>query len=309
MSAPSFLKKPVWTWEVPAYFFLGGLSAGAYLLSRAASAGTRKYRGVAKSGLIVAVVALLPCPALLVSDLGDPRRFHHMLRVFKPVSPMNLGAWTLVVYSSAVVTALAAERPFRAARAAGSYADTVGVPAALLLAGYTGVLLSTTANPAWAGNPWIGPLFSAGAIAAGADAIELVREVAGGSESELSAVRGVASAARVVEAATLAATLRTAAQHAPGALRPRQTRWTLVAAVVGIVLPAVLELLPVANPRLRRSLRAAGCAVGLAGGAALRFAVVEMGRNSITEAGLAARDVEAVKENTRGLGEDRSSRQ
>ena len=283
MSAPSFLKKPVWTWEVPAYFFLGGLSAGAYLLSRAAAAGARRHSGTARTGLMIAAVALLPCPALLVSDLGDPRRFHHMLRVFKPRSPMNLGAWTLAVYSSAVGAALVEQRSRRIAAVSGAYADIAGVPAALLLAGYTGVLLSTTANPAWSGNAWLGPLFSAGAIAAGADAIEGVLEITGTVSAASAPVRAVASAARAIEGAALAATLRSAARQAPEAVRKRSARWKFAAAAAGIAVPAVLEALPVANPRLRRALRIVGCVIGLAGGAALRFAVVEMGRDAVGE--------------------------
>ena len=39
--------------------------------------------------------------------------------------------------------------------------DAAGVPLALLLAGYTGVLLSGTSTPIWSKNPWLGALFSA----------------------------------------------------------------------------------------------------------------------------------------------------
>jgi hypothetical protein len=48
---------------------------------------------------LAAVAAFLPCPGLLIADLGRPDRFLYMLRVFKPSSPMNLGSWTLAPYS------------------------------------------------------------------------------------------------------------------------------------------------------------------------------------------------------------------
>ena len=46
---------------------------------------------------------------MLVSDLGDPLRFHHMLRVFKPSSPMSLGTWSLTVYSLPLTLIVAIE--------------------------------------------------------------------------------------------------------------------------------------------------------------------------------------------------------
>ena len=47
--------------------------------------------------------------ALLVLDLGDPLRFHHMLRVFKPSSPMSLGTWSLTIYSLPLTVIVATE--------------------------------------------------------------------------------------------------------------------------------------------------------------------------------------------------------
>ena len=52
-----------------------------------------------------------------------------------------------------------------------------GVPFALLLAGYTGVLLSTSATPLWARKNWLGALFSASAVSTGASAIELALQM------------------------------------------------------------------------------------------------------------------------------------
>ena len=35
---------------------------------------------------------------LLIADLGRPERFHYMLRVVKPSSPMSVGTWILTAY-------------------------------------------------------------------------------------------------------------------------------------------------------------------------------------------------------------------
>src|SRR5579884_3136588 len=66
------LKPPVWKWQIANYFFFGGLSAGAYLIARTADrAGGEGHRAVTRAGTWLAVATLLPCPALLISDLGD----------------------------------------------------------------------------------------------------------------------------------------------------------------------------------------------------------------------------------------------
>ena len=53
--------------------------------------------------------------ACLVLDLGDPLRFHHMLRVFKPSSPMSLGTWCLSAYSLPLTLLVASDLFFPAA--------------------------------------------------------------------------------------------------------------------------------------------------------------------------------------------------
>ncbi len=100
----SMLKAPVWGAEVALYFFLGGLSAGAYPLARSAERfGGERHRRLTQAGTVVAVLAVpsLSSAPLLIADLGDPKRFLKMLRVFKPRSPMNLGVWTLTAYTGA----------------------------------------------------------------------------------------------------------------------------------------------------------------------------------------------------------------
>jgi len=81
---------------VPAYFWLGGMAAGAYVTASLAHGfGSADDRRATAGGYYLAAAALVPCAPLLIADLGRPDRFHHMLRIFKPLSPMNLGAWTL----------------------------------------------------------------------------------------------------------------------------------------------------------------------------------------------------------------------
>jgi hypothetical protein len=80
--------------------------------------------------------------------------------VFKPRSPMNLGAWTLTAYTGVSVLAVlreglrgdrtSEERSIAANLLDGALkiaCDAAGAPLALLLATYSGVLLSATSTP------------------------------------------------------------------------------------------------------------------------------------------------------------------
>src|SRR5436309_12421213 len=84
------LKRPFWHWEIALYFFFEGVSAGSFVLCSAAEfSGGNKYRDLIRKGRFLSVATLLPCPPLLIADLGRPERFHHMLRMFKKTSTMN----------------------------------------------------------------------------------------------------------------------------------------------------------------------------------------------------------------------------
>lgn len=170
------MKPPVWTWEVPLYFWIGGIAAGASFVGLAADlAGDHRSAAIARR---VAVGAVLPAPLLLIADLGRPARFLNMLRIFKPRSPMNLGAWCLVSFSAVGTAASAADlfgRP-RAARALGGANAVLGG----YLGSYTGVLLATTNVPLWArARLFLGPIFVATATATGAAATRLTLVAAG----------------------------------------------------------------------------------------------------------------------------------
>ncbi len=139
------LKEPVWTWEVPLYFFFGGMAGAAApfaLLSE-----LRGDKALARRAWLVALAGAAASPPLLIADLGRPERFHRMLRVIKPTSPMSLGSWVLGASSTAIAFATARSLfgwfP-RLGRLAG--ATAVLGPA---LSTYTAVLLADTAIPVW----------------------------------------------------------------------------------------------------------------------------------------------------------------
>ncbi|GAB2998315.1 polysulfide reductase NrfD [Amycolatopsis acidiphila] len=150
------LKPPVWEWKIAAYLFTGGLSAGSAML--AAGADLTGRPALRTAGRVGALGSLVASTYFLVSDLGRPERFHHMLRVAKPSSPMSVGTWILTAYGAGAGLSGVAELMPRALRrtVVGKLVTWAARPAGLSaaafapgLASYTAVLLSQTAVPAW----------------------------------------------------------------------------------------------------------------------------------------------------------------
>jgi hypothetical protein len=166
------IKEPIWTWEIPMYFFTGGLagaSAGLACLSE-----LRDNEVLARRAWATALGGIAVSPVFLISDLGRPMRFLNMLRMFKVTSPMSVGSWILSV--SGASTTVAAVNAWTGwfpgpARIAKSAAAVFGLP----LSTYTAALLANTAVPVWHESrkllPFVygsGAALSAGAIAAAA---------------------------------------------------------------------------------------------------------------------------------------------
>ena len=170
------IRPAVWTWEVPLYFWFGGIASGSSFVAMACdAAGDHRSASIARR---VTLAAIGPGAPLLVLDLGRPMRFLNMMRIFKPRSPMSMGAWCLSAFSGTAFGAVAADllgRP-RLAR-------VLGVQTALLgtyLGSYTGVLLASTAVPVWGrSRAFLGPIFIATAAAKGAATNRLVLSAIG----------------------------------------------------------------------------------------------------------------------------------
>ncbi|MGZ4603377.1 MAG: NrfD/PsrC family molybdoenzyme membrane anchor subunit, partial [Kineosporiaceae bacterium] len=141
---------------IPAYLFLGGLAAGSSVLGVGGDLTGRPV--LRRAGRVSALAAVLASFGALVHDLGRPERFHHMLRVAKPTSPMSMGTWILAGYGLPMGIAAAAELlpgPLRRTplgRLITGLARPAGLAAAAIspaVATYTAVLCSQTAVPAW----------------------------------------------------------------------------------------------------------------------------------------------------------------
>jgi formate-dependent nitrite reductase membrane component NrfD len=170
------MKPPVWTWEVPVYFWTGGMAAGASFVALACDlVGDAPSARVARR---VVLGALAASPPLLILDLGRPSRFYNMLRIVKPRSPMSMGSWCLTAFGALGTGAVGADvlGRHRTARALGAANAVVGG----YLGSYTGVLLASTAVPLWARSRlFLGPIFVSTAVLTGAAATRLVLAAGG----------------------------------------------------------------------------------------------------------------------------------
>src|SRR5271166_6868299 len=109
-STKEVTKVPGWHGLVAWDLLFNNLTTGLFLFAAVGELASPGLLGpVARAAYPVALVLLLTDLMMLVLDLGDPLRFHHMLRVFKPSSPMSLGTWSLTVYSLPLTLIVAIE--------------------------------------------------------------------------------------------------------------------------------------------------------------------------------------------------------
>jgi polysulfide reductase-like protein len=147
------IKQPVWKPEIPFYFYAGGLggaSAGLAALSE-----LRGDDELARRAWLLALGGAVVSPALLISDLGVPTRFLHMLRMFKVTSPMSVGSWLLSAFGAATAPAAldawtgALPRPVGVGARAGS--ALLGLPLATYAATSAGAAAMMITPPRAAG--------------------------------------------------------------------------------------------------------------------------------------------------------------
>jgi hypothetical protein len=216
----------VWTWEVGLYFFVGGTAGMSGVIALAAFL-TGQPIDFVRAALGLSALGAVISPALLIGDLGRPKRFLNMLRVFKWRSPMSMGVWILVLFSSCAVPAfllaefLTSPGAFEGFQRALLFLFMLGTALfGLLLATYTGVLLGATAVPAWFAHHRLLP-FHFGIVALGSAAAAL--ELLGFRMGALNAIGLTIAAVETgvgawIEMSPKGATARALHEGAPGLL-------------------------------------------------------------------------------------------
>jgi formate-dependent nitrite reductase membrane component NrfD len=275
------LKTPAWTWEVPIYFFVGG-AAGASAMLASVGKLCSADRAMIRDARWLAAIGAAISPALLVSDLGVPTRFLNMLRVFKVQSPMSVGSWTLMSFSSAAVASavlseLEGRRTIPRIPVLADVADIGAALTGLVLATYTGVLVGATAIPVWNAKVSLIPIhFATSGLSTAVSVLELRGHTS-------SALNKIGIGATVVETA-IGVSLELGKEPATEPLHHGPTGWTMrVAGLLSGPVPLVLRLLSLtASPRSARGvkLRKAAAISSIAGSLITRWAWVYAGRAS-----------------------------
>jgi len=177
------LKEPQWKPEVPLYFFVGGAAGASAVIANMAN-WLGDDRELVRSARWMAAGGGALSSALLIKDLGMPSRFLNMLRVFKPQSPMSMGAWTLSAFSTfsaaAAFASLMRDKlgPSIAIRVAENAAGALAAATGLVMSSYTGVLIGATVIPVW--NENVGTLpqhFAASGLNSAASLLEVFGHV------------------------------------------------------------------------------------------------------------------------------------
>jgi len=270
------LKAPHWEWNVVTYLFMGGIMGGLGIIQLLADDKRPPERRLQRTARVASFALAAVNPGLLISHLGKPERFLNMLRIVKFKSPMSLGVWGLVAYSGA------------------SGANMLGIlrgitsPAHAMLgafiSGYTGVLLSATANPLWSsGKRHIPAAFVCSGVSAACSLLSLLSHIEGNAEAtgKLERLELVAGAA---EAMILLHFERNAGAYGkPLFTGERGRRLRTYTMLTGIAAPMALNMLGavVTLPKPVDALRSAVASVlTLVGGYILRDSMIDAGKAS-----------------------------
>jgi polysulfide reductase chain C len=171
------------TWGIPVviYLFLAGLGAGSFCLGTITSRKNGEgWDSCSRMAFLLAPVAIVCGLLMLILDLRYKTRFWRTLVVLNPRSPMSIGVWLLSIFFIISLLAAICWLPISVKRQIPGIGDWIhrkgrkwsralgfiGIPFALGVSVYTGVLLSVTIVPLWR-NPGLPILFFLSALSLG----------------------------------------------------------------------------------------------------------------------------------------------
>ncbi len=284
------IKKAHWTWQIPIYFWIGGIAAGVQLFTTLANVLGHKDQALIRVGRYTALVLMILSPIFLIWDLGRPERFYNMMRIWKLRSPMSNQSWALVVYgnlSGLIAARQAAEDGLLGhnflsrllikaipARLLG----VLALPVALFVGSNTGTLLSATSVPIWARN-WalMGPTFLASGVSTALSYLSLVLNLGRwGEERTLHVLRRAERLIILVEMALIAASLVRMGRWG----KPLFSKKVAPLFVGGTLIAGIAAPFALLFGKETRGKSILASTLVLAGGLAFRFAVVLAGRES-----------------------------
>ena len=284
------IKRAHWTWQIPIYFWLGGLGAGVQLFATVAQLLGHRDEALTRVSRYTVLFTMLVSPVLLIWDLGRPERFYNMLRILKLRSPMSTQSWSLFTFGN-----LGGLIAVRQAAEDGLLGDNLLshlvirlVPARLLtllvlpfglFVGFnTGNLISATSVPIWARN-WMlmAPTFLASGLSTALSWLSLVLHLGHwGEKKTLRVLHRAEKAIILIEAALIGASLVRMSRWS----KPLFSRDIAPLFVGGTLIGGILAPFLLLSGGERRSKSMLASVLALAGGLAFRFAIIQAGRKS-----------------------------
>jgi formate-dependent nitrite reductase membrane component NrfD len=175
-----YVLPPEWEWPITIALFIAGIASGAYAtMGLIHFAGDRRDQAVAHRLGFIPLPLMLIVPLLLIVDLGQPARFLNLLLrspaaterpgplMFNPNSPMNWGSWAMVIFGAFAALAFA-DALHHSGRLRFAWLEpishnvvvlAIGELLALVVSGYSGVLLNVTNQGVWSDTWLMGALF------------------------------------------------------------------------------------------------------------------------------------------------------
>jgi formate-dependent nitrite reductase membrane component NrfD len=175
-----YVLPPGWEWPITIALTIAGMASGAYAaMGLIHFAGDKRDQAVAHRLAFIPLPLMLVVPLLLIIDLGQPGRFPNLLirnpaaaerdgfLMFNANSPMNWGSWAMLLFGVFAAVAFA-DALHHSGRLHFSWLEPVshnivvlviGELFALVVSGYSGVLLNVTNQGVWSDTWLMGALF------------------------------------------------------------------------------------------------------------------------------------------------------
>lgn len=176
-----YIFNPEWEWPIMLALFLAGLASGAYAaMGLIHFAGDRGDQAVAHRLAFIPLPLMAIVPLFLIFDLGQPSRFLNLILrssgapergpgpiMFNPNSPMNWGSFAIIIFSGFALVAFV-DALHHSGRLRVPWLERiahnvpfliVGEFLAIVVSGYSGVLLNVTNQGVWSDTFLVGALF------------------------------------------------------------------------------------------------------------------------------------------------------
>ena len=285
------IKHAHWTWQIPVYFWIGGIGAGTHLFSTVAQLLGHEDEAMKRVSRYTVLLTMILSPIFLIWDLGRPERFFNMMRILKLRSPMSTQSWSLIIFGNfaGLLAARQAAEDGLLGRNVLSrlllkliperLLSVLALPFGLFVGFNTGNLISATSVPIWARN-WalMAPTFLASGTSTALSWLSLVLHLTGSGEAKtLRALHRAEKATIVIEAGLIAASLvRMNRWGKPLFAKSVAPLFVGGALLSGIAAPAALLF----SGKETRGKSILSSLLVLAGGLAFRFALIKAGRIS-----------------------------